>query len=574
MINAKIKAQNQDANLRSYDEIYKKFSWSEAQQSFTWHKTGRVNIVHEAVDRWAEDSQKADCKALIFEKAGKIKTFTYKELKDISCCWANFFDKFGFKTGDRLFIFLPPCPEIYFAMLACARMGVLFCPLFSTLNTDELEDRLKNAKPRGILTTPDLEERLPGETMSMTKHIFLVSGPLPGLFSEEVPVEDIVKKMPPEFETIWVPGHTPLYLLFTSGSTGPPKGVVHAHHDMTGHLITARYVLNLNHGSILWADCYPAWVTGTVYGAFAPWLCCATSVVQGDPFSASSWYRTLETHKVSAWYLTPGTMNKLKDAGRDLVHRYDLSHLAHISSVGESLAPELIYWFKENFKVCPHDNWWMTETGMICIANFPSMDIKPGAMGKPVPGIKAAVIDENGKPLPPLTMGELALKPAWPALMTGIWKDESRYREYFRLKGWFLTGDMVIQDKDGYIYHQGRIDDLIKVGVKLVGPYEIERALFRHPAVKEAAVISKPSRLKEASLKAFITINSGFTPSTRLKLEIKAFVKANLSSDIPLDAVVFLDKIPKTRSGKLLRRILRTSEMGLPIGESLQIKDY
>jgi len=267
-------------------------------------------------------------------------------------------------------------------------------------------------------------------------------------------------------------------------------------------------------------------------------------------------------------------MTRLKEAGRDLVHRYDLSHLSHIATVGEALAPELIYWFKENFKISPHDNWWMTETGMICIANFPSMDIRPGSMGKPVPGIEASVIDENGKPLPPLTMGELALKPGWPAMMTAIWKDESRYREYFKLKGWFLTGDMVIQDIDGYIYHQGRIDDLIKVGVKLIGPYEIERALFRHPAVKEAAVISKSSRPGDASLKAFITLNSGFTSSARLNLEIKAFVQANLSSEIPLDAIVFLDQIPKTRSGKLLRRILRTSEMGLPIGEPLQIKDY
>lgn len=574
MINAIIQAQNRNANLKSYDEVYKNFSWKEAEKNFTWYHTGRINIVHEAIDRWADNTEKADTNALIFEKAGRIHRFTFKEIKNISCAWANLLMQYGFKTGDRLFIFLPPCPEIYFAMLACARMGVLFCPLFSTLSTDELEDRLENASPRGILTNPDLEEKLPGETMSRVKYLFLTQGPLPGLFSEEILVQEIIKNMSRHFNTRWLSADTPLYLLFTSGSTGPPKGVVHAHHDMVGHLITARYVLNLNQESILWADCYPAWVTGTVYGAFAPWLCGAASVVQGDPFSASSWYRTLETHQVSVWYITPGTMNRLKEAGRDLVHRYDLSRLSHIASVGDALSPELIYWFRENFKISPHDNWWMTETGMICIANFLSMDIRPGSMGKPVPGIDASVIDENGNPLPPLTMGELALKPGWPAMMTGIWKDKSRYQKYFKLKGWFLTGDMVIQDTEGYIYHQGRIDDLIKVGVKQIGPYEIERAILRHPAVKEAAVILKTLRPGDASLKAFITVNSGFTPSTRLNLEIKAFVRANLSSEIPLDSIVFLAQIPKTRSGKLLRRILRTSEMGLPIGESLQIKDY
>jgi len=305
MINARIQAQNREANIVSYEKTYKNFSWAEAEKNFTWHKTGRINIAHEAIDRWADDSKKTDTNALIFEKAGKIQRFTYKDMKEISCSWANLLMQYGFKTGDRLFIFLPPCPEIYFAMLACARMGVLFCPLFSSLSTDELEDRLENAAPRGILTNPDLEERLPPETMSKVKHLFLIQGPLPGLFPGEILVEEITKNMSPKFDTRWLPANTPLYLLFTSGSTGPPKGVVHAHHDMLGHLITARYVLNLNQDSILWADCYPAWVTGTVYGAFAPWLCGATSVVQGDPFSASSWYKHLKPIRYQPGILHP-----------------------------------------------------------------------------------------------------------------------------------------------------------------------------------------------------------------------------------------------------------------------------
>jgi acetyl-CoA synthetase len=342
---------------------------------------------------------------------------------------------------------------------------------------------------------------------------------------------------------------------------------------MVGYLMTARYVLDLREGDVLWTDSGPAWVTGTVYGLFAPWLCGVASVVQADPFSASTWYRTLERHKVTVWYESPGTMRRLKEAGEDLVHRYDLSHLRHIAVVGEALIPELIYWFKKNFELCPHDSWWMTETGMICLANFPSMDIKPGSMGRPVPGIEAAVVDENGNSLPPRSMGELALRPGWPSMMTDIWQDRVRYQEYFRLKGWFLTGDVAIQDEDGYFYHQGRTDDLIKVGVKLIGPYEIERALCRHPAVSEAAVISRGAHTGRPILKAFITIKGGFTSSIRLNQEIKAFLKANLSSEISIAEIAFLKELPKTRSGKLLRRALRTQEMGLPIGDPSNIKD-
>ncbi len=573
MIKAKIKSQNHDANLRSYDDAYSSFSWTEVEKEFTWYQTGKINIVQEAVDRWAEDPDKQNKKALIFEKAGEIKTYSYSDLKRISCKWANLFAQYGFKKGDRLFIFLPSCPEIYFAMLACARLGILFCPLFSTLSFDELEDRLENGKPRGILTHPDLSERLPYEAMKNVANIFLIKGPLPDLFTGEVLIENMTGQMSDEYTPEWVSGDTPLYLLYTSGSTGPPKGVVHTHRDMAGHLMTARFVLDFKDDTIFWTDSDPSWVTGTVYGAFAPWLCGITAVVQGDPFSASNWYRTLEKHQITVCYTTPWTFRRLTDAGEDLASRYDFSHLRHIAAVGEALIPELIFWVKKNLKITPHDTWWMTETGMICLANFPSLDIKPGSMGKPVPGVELAVIDEKGNPLPPLTMGELALKPGWRSMMSDIWQDKSRYQEYFRLDGWFLTGDMVLKDEEGYYYHQGRIDDLIKAGVKLIGPYEIERAICQHPAVNEAAVISKGAKPGVPFLKAFVTINRGFTPSARLNQEIRAFVRANLFSEIALREITFLEEIPKTRSGKLLRRVLRTQELGLPIGNPLKIKE-
>jgi acetyl-CoA synthetase len=243
------------------------------------------------------------------------------------------------------------------------------------------------------------------------------------------------------------------------------------------------------------------------------------------------------------------TIIKLMEEGEDLPGRYDFSGLRHIATVGNALAPELFYWIRKNLGHSPHDTWWMSETGMICMANFPSMDIKPGSMGKPFPGIEAAVLDEKGEPLPPMSMGELGLKVPWPAILAGIWGDNRRYSAYFRFKGWFATGDMAVADDDGYYYHQGRIDDLIKVGEKLIGPYEIEQILYQHPAVCEAAVISKSTMSGESYLKAFITIAEGFTPSNKLNQEIKAFVKVNFSADTPLKEIAFTDRLPKTRSG-------------------------
>lgn len=572
MIKARVRPENPNANLKSHFETCKSFSWWDVEKEFTLREDGYVNIAHEAVDRWADNPATSKKHALILEKAGVVTGITYHELKERSSRLANLLVKYGFKVGDRLFIYLPSCLEMYVAMVACARIGAVFSNLYTTLNFEELQWRLQNAEPRGIITHPDLVENLPQDAMDTVKCILLTEGPAPGLFAAEAVLESALEYMPLELPVKWLPKETPLFLLYTSGSTGPPKGVVHAHQDMAGHLITGRWVLDLTEQSVLWTDGDPAWVTGTVYGAFAPWLCGATSVIQGDPFSASSWYRTLEQHRVSVWYTTPMTMRRLMEAGADLPGRYDFSHLRHIATVGEALAPELFYWVRENLKHSAHDTWWMTETGMICIANYASQVIKPGSMGKPVPGVEAAVLDPKGETLPILTLGELALKPGWPAMMRAIWRDEERFEAYFR-NGWFMTGDMVIKDEDGYYYHEGRNDDLIKAGQNFIGPYEIEQVLCMHPAVAEAGAISRGTEKGKVTVKAFVKVAKGYTASARLNHEIKAFVRTNLHSEVPLGEIEFIADLPKTLSGKLLRRVLRARELGLPSGDPTKLQE-
>jgi acetyl-CoA synthetase len=576
MIKARIPAANPNATLKSYGDIHKSFQWEDVAREFTWHHSGKLNIIHEAVDRWAQDPEKRDQPAIIYEKGNQLTRYTYCDLQEKSSQWANFLAECGYKTGDRLFIYTPSCVEAYLAMLGACRLGVIFCHLFSSIGFDELALRLANAKPRGILTHPDLVERLPPETKDFVQHVFLTKGPPANLFPHEIIIENAPDRMSKTFEPVWLAPTSPLYMNYTSGSTGPPKGIVHVHRDMMGILISARYVLDLHADTILWTDADPAWVTGTVYGVFGPLLCGATSLIQGDEFSASNWYWTLEKHRVSVCYTTPKNLLRLKTAGDNLPTRYDLSALRHMLTVGAPLVPDLFYWVKQNLRISPHDTYWMTETGIITIANYPSMDIKPGSMGKPLPGIEAAVVDEMGKPLPPMSTGELALKAGWPGMMSDLWQENQRYLVYFRFKDWFLTGDIVIKDDDGYYYHQGRNDDLIKVGGdRVIGPFEIEQVLCRHPAVNEAAVISKGTEPGEgiSYLKAFITIHPKYTPSVRLNHEIKAFVTANMAPDVVIKEVAFINELPKTRSGKLLRRILRAQELGLPGGNALKMKD-
>jgi acetyl-CoA synthetase len=549
------------------------FDWRQFDGAFTKDDSGNVNIVYDALDKWASDEKKRSSNALIIEGHGTSKGFSYLELRELSSQWANLFTQSGLVQGDRLLIYLPACFEVYVSALACARLGIIFAPLYSNLNVEEIAERILCIKPRAVVTHPRLADHLPKKAMRSVEKVFFVESPLPGQFSGEVSVRDVLQSLPKKTQTKWFGWTSPLYIMFTSGATGPIKAVVHCHRDAVGLRVTAETVLGLNENSILWTDANPGWITGIAYGLFAPLLCGATSLVQTDKFLASSWYRTLERHRVSVLYTTPRTLRRLQISGDDLPGRYDLSSLKHIASLGEHLDPSLISWTREHLGLTPHDTWWMTETGMINIANTVSMTVKPGSMGTAVPGIEASVLDDDGNPLQTGISGELALKADWPAIMTGLWMDAPRYQEYFRTKGWFRTGDIVTRDYDGYFYHQGRKDDLVKHGNGNIGPYEIERILQLHPGVESAAAISVGKLSGKRLLKAFVSLNDGFSSSNTLKHELKTFLKGSFSSEIPLADIEVLDELPKTRSGRIARRVLRAKELGMPCGNISELLD-
>jgi acetyl-CoA synthetase len=555
---------NPHANMGDYNEACRSFSWKDVEREFSWIRTGKVNIAYEAIDRHAEDPVQGQRACLNFEAEYRKERITYDQMRDLSNKFANILRNHGVKKGDRVFLFLPRCPEYYISMVGCAKVGAIFGPLFEALMQVALKERLGESGASVLVTTPKLATRVPFADLPHLRHIILVGADNIRLKGNDLSWEQEMSRASAQCEIEWVELEDPFYLIYTYGSTGHPKGVVHVHNDMIGQMITARWVLDLKVGDVLWTTADPGWVTGTVYGAFASWLCGVETFIRGGRFTVEGWYRSIESNRVSVWYTAPTVFRRLMAKGEETLKKYDLSSLRHLLSVGEPLPPEIVYWARRVFKVPVHDTWWMTETGMIMIANYPSMPIKPGSIGKPFPGIQAAVIDPQGEESPPLTLGELAIRKGWPAMMRQIWRDGDRLKEYFPHESWFTSGDTAYVDDDGYFYYQGRDDDLVKIAGVVVGPSEMEDVLRKHPAVMDAGIIAKPDPLRGNSLKAFISLNPGVTPSDDLKQDIMNYVKKYFSPRIAPGEIEFRPRIPRSKEGKVIRRALKAWELGLP----------
>jgi acetyl-CoA synthetase len=554
-----------DANLRDYDAACRTFTWKDVEREFDWSRTGKVNIVHEAIDRLAAGA-KADKVALHYTDFDhRTEQYTFADLKRLSSRFGHVLRQLGVKRGDRVGVFLPRTPELYIAILGAHRIGAIPVPLFEAFMEQAIQDRLADSAAVVCVTTPTLKGRIPRAALPALKRLVLVGAAQ--LAADETAYEAAMDAASDTLEPEWLTVDDGLIIHYTSGSTGKSKGVLHRQYAMVGHYQTAKWALDLRDDDVLWCTADPGWVTGTSYGIYGPWTLGVTSVVIGGRFDPERWFQTIQQYRVTMWYSAPTAYRMLMSAGEAVPRKYDLKSLRHICSVGEPLNPEALRWVKKVTGIAPHETWWMTETGMHLICNYRAVDFKIGCTGKPFPGTYATVVDDQGREVPPNTLGHLVVKPGWPAMMHAIWNNPAKYQEYFRIPGWYVSGDSAYKDADGFIWFAGRVDDVIKTAGERVGPFEVESALVAHPAVAEAGVIGKPDAARGHIIKAFIALRKGFAPTDQLKDEIAQFVKTNLAAHAAPREIAFVEKVPKTRSGKIMRRVLRAWDAGEPVGD-------
>lgn len=573
----KTKDQKEKANLKDYGLLQKSFSWQNAEKKLAHLANNKLNAAHIAIDINAQTQRKNKIALYYLGENGKKEQYTFLQLFLLSNQFANLLTNRGIKRADRVFIFLPRIPELYISFLGILKTGAIAGTLFSAFQEQALFDRLSNSQTKILVTSSELFLRIKKiwKSLPHLQKIIIVERNTEQLpkeknvlyFSEEM------EKEKPSFHVRLMDRNDPAFMLYTSGTTGKPKGVVHRHLAILQEFHTAKWVLDLKEDDVYWCTADPGWVTGIAYEILGSWANGASTVVFDGRFDPDTWYKIIQDYKVTMWYTAPTAVRMLMAQGTETVHKYELTSLRHLASVGEPLNPEAVIWGVKAFGLPFHDTWWQTETGAICIANYASMDIKPGSMGKPVPGVVAAVIDDKGREVKPGQEGSLALKSTFPSLMKTIWRRPQKYKSYFS-HGWYISGDRAWKDKDGYFWFVGRADDVIKTAGERVGPFEVESALVEYPGVIEAGVIGKPDKLRGEIIKAFVVLKKNVKPSESLKKELSEFVKKHLAGHAYPREIEFIDKLPKTRSGKIMRRVLKAKELGLPIGDTSTLEEY
>jgi acetyl-CoA synthetase len=564
-------------NLPDYDQYQAAFSWDQARRELDGLPNGKgLNIAHEAVDRHAAGPRKDHVAIRWISKAGATQDFTYAQLRDLSNRFANVLVRLGVKKTDRVVVLAGRIPELYVAALGTLKNRSIFCPLFSAFGPEPVRARLAIGQAQVLVTTESLYQRKVAASraaLPYLRHVLLIGEDdrtthVPGTrdyrqLMQEANDRFTIEPTDPEDFAL---------LHFTSGTTGTPKGAVHVHGAVVAHHATGKLALDLHPDDTFWCTADPGWVTGTSYGIIAPLTNGVTSLIDEGDFDAERWYAILQAQKVTVWYTAPTAIRMLMKAGPELARKYDLRSLRFLASVGEPLNPEAVVWGKEALGLPFHDNWWQTETGGIMIANYAAMDIRPGSTGKPLPGIEAAIVQkrDDGKVEvieQPDVQGELALRRGWPSMFRGYWDEPGRYRTCFA-DGWYLTGDLARRDRDGYFWFVGRKDDVIKTSGHLIGPFEVESVLMEHPAVAEAGVIGKPDPVALEVVKAFVSLKAGREPSDDLRRELLAHARKRLGAVVAPKEIDFVSSLPKNRAGKIMRRLLKARELGLPEGDT------
>lgn len=558
-------------NMDSYENACSQFSWKDVEEELGYKPGDVINIGEYCSDRICRLGR-GNKKALIWEDhSGNVKEYTFNDIRILSNSIAYYLKKLGVVNGDRVCLFMDKVPELYIGFLGILKLGAIAQPLYSAFGPESLFTRLEDAKTKAIITQkkhlPKIRSIL--KDMDFMKYIIVVDEKVHSHLKEREYIfnMDTCEKIE-SFEIFPSKAETPSVLHYTSGTTGKPKGAQHVHYSLISQYITSKYALDLKKNDVYWCTADPGWVTGTSYGIIGPWANGVTQCVLDKGFTADNWYSFIETHKITVWYSAPTAIRALMKEGNEAVKRHDLSSLRYLASVGEPLNAEAVIWSEQVFDMPFHDTFWQTETGSIVVSNYPGMQVKAGSMGRPFPGMDVCIVDiKNHLPIDKKgVVGIIAVKPVWPAMFRAYWNNEETYKKKFA-NGWYLCGDRASIDEDGYYWFVGRDDDVINTAGHLVGPFEIESALLEHPAVAESAAVGKPDPINMEVVKAFIALKKDFEPSKILELEIMNFVRKKLSALAMPQEVEFIDKLPKTRSGKIMRRVLRAKEWGEEIGD-------
>jgi len=560
-------------NLKEYETLSHSFNWNDEQKLLSGLPANKgLNIAYEAVERHANGELKDTIALRWIQKDKTKKDFTYHDLDQLSSRFANALNRLGVQKGERVFALTGRVPELYITALGTLKLTAVFCPLYSVFGPEPVFQRLSKGDAKVLITTKELFDKKIKQLLDRLPSLQFIL-----LTDEELPIDNKVLSLPrlmeEAYDEFFIPPtdpEDPALLHFTSGTTGMPKGALHVHGAVLMHYTTGKYVLDFHKGDIFWCTADPGWVTGTSYGIIAPLVNGVTNIVDAEEFDAARWYSILEEQKVNVWYTAPTAIRRLMRMDILPKEKYKLENLRLICSVGEPLHAEAVWWGEKTFGMPILDNWWQTETGGIMIANYRSMKVKPGSMGKPLPGVEAAIAEPTDTAINIITepnkQGHLVLKKGWPSMFRGYLHDDERYKKCFR-GNWYITGDLAKKDEDGYFWFVGRADDIIKTSGHMVGPFEVENVLMEHDAVAEVAVIGKPVPMIGELVKAFVVLKKGFAPDEKTQMDIIGYARKKLGPAVAPKEISFINELPKTRSGKILRRLLKARELGLPEGD-------
>ncbi|WP_147819850.1 acetate--CoA ligase [Salidesulfovibrio onnuriiensis] len=564
---------------------------------YHWFPGARCNIVYNCLDRHIETYNKNKL-ALIWEgEPGDSRKYTYFELYREVNRFANALRSLGIKKGDRVVIYMPALPETLIAMLATAKIGAIHSVVFGGFSAKALRQRINDAQAKMVVTADGfyrngqimplketVDNALVGACADCVESMVVVRRCKVGIDmtdGRDFWYEDLIRNERNTAPTEVMDSEDPLFLMYTSGTTGKPKGIVHSHGGyMVGVHRTLNHVFDIKPTDIFWCTADPGWVTGHSAVVYGPLMAGTTTVMyEGHPNypQADRLWNIVGKYGVTIFYTAPTMIRMLMRFGIQYTKQHDLSSLRLLGSVGEPISPEAWIWLYKHIgrNECPVlDTWWQTETGMFMISPLPISLLKPGSVTKPLPGVEVDVVDREGNPVPAGKGGLLVIKKPWPSMMTGLWNDPDRYREYWdKIPGMYVAGDVARRDEDGYLWIQGRADDVLNIAGHRIGTAEMEAAFGAHRTVHECGVIGVPDKIKGEAAKAFIVTHPGVEEGDELIKTLKKHIRNELGPVAVIKSIEFRDKLPKTRSGKIMRRVLKAEELGQEIGDLTGLED-